>query len=73
MKLQFEDVDITGSNLTKKLSVEKDHLEEDFNLITKISDLAKNIVQPHQVKPLKYNINNYFVFENPLLFFKDFR
>ena len=53
MKIQFEDVDVTGSNLTKKLSVEKDHLEEDYNLITKISELAKNIVQPHQVDNFK--------------------
>lgn len=52
MKLQFEDVDITGNNLTKKPSVDKDHLDEDFNLITRISELAKHIVQPHQVNNL---------------------
>lgn len=49
MKIQFEDVDITGSSLTKKQSFDKDHLEDDLNLLSKINDLAKNIIYPHHV------------------------
>ena len=49
MKFQLEDIDLTGSHLTKKSSIEKDFLEEDLNTLTRINELAKNIVYPHQV------------------------
>jgi len=49
MKFQLEDIELTGSHLAKKLSFEKDYLEEDLNTITRINELAKQLVYPHQV------------------------
>lgn len=50
MKIQLEDVDITGGYLSKKLSIEKEYLEDDLTTITRINELAKILVYPHQVK-----------------------
>lgn len=41
-----------GINLFKKMSFDKDFLEEDLNTITRINELVRNIVYPHQVKLL---------------------
>lgn len=46
----MEDIDLTGGSVIKKQSVEKDHLEEDLNIITRINDLVRNINYPHQVR-----------------------
>ncbi|RNA40340.1 rho guanine nucleotide exchange factor 17, partial [Brachionus plicatilis] len=48
MKFQLEDIDLTNNILTKKLSIEKDFLEEDLNMINRINEIAKNISYPHQ-------------------------
>lgn len=49
MKIQLEDVDITGGYLSKKLSIEKEYLEDDLTTITRINELAKMLAYPHQV------------------------
>ena len=48
-KFQLEDLELTSSFITKKLSIEKDFLEEDLNTITRINELVKNLIHPHQV------------------------
>ena len=59
MKIQLEDVDVSGGYLSKKISIEKDYLEDDLTTITRINELAKMLVCPHQV--IK-NINIGWVF-----------
>lgn len=49
MKIQLEDVDVSGGYLSKKISIEKDYLEDDLTTITRINELAKMLVCPHQV------------------------
>ena len=49
MKFQMEDIDLTGGSVIKKQSAEKDHLEEDLSIITRINELVRNINYPHQV------------------------
>ena len=49
VKFQLEDIELIGSALLKKLSIERDFLEADLNTITRINELAKNMVYPHQV------------------------
>ena len=58
MKFQLEDIELTGSHLAKKLSFEKDYLEEDLNTITRINELAKQLVYPHQVGKFMHIVGN---------------
>lgn len=46
----FDNFFCLGVNLFKKMSLDKDYLEEDLNTITRINELVKNIVYPHQVR-----------------------
>ena len=50
--------------MSKKISIEKDCLEEDLNTISRINELVKNVVYPHQVK--KANLTCFLAFRNRL-------
>ena len=56
-KFQLEDIDLCGfSNLSRKvLLADKDFLEEDLNTITRINELVKHIIFPHQVSSFSLN------------------
>ena len=60
MKIHLEDVDLTGGYFSKKLSIEKEYLEDDLTTITRISELAKILVYPHQVK----NKTKFLIYKN---------
>jgi hypothetical protein len=57
-KFQLEDIDLSGfNNFTKKvLLIDKDFLEEDLNTISRINELAKHIIYPHQVNHLNHKL-----------------
>jgi len=40
---------IKATNMYKKITIEKDCLEEDLNTVSKINELVKTISYPHQV------------------------
>ena len=51
-----------GGYLTKKLSIEKEYLEDDLTTITRINELAKILAYPHQV-----NLFNFRSLSIPIL------